>query len=108
MVEISSQKVLVFRLCPYLLLVSQSHVEDLIVCAFFVYFGWQSTQDFSRTLNFIIYQLESSDRLTILSSLYSSKGRTFRKVMGGGGAGRGIFEPQEFFFRYQIPCMNFY
>ena len=99
MVEISSQKVLVFRLCPYLLLVSQSHVEDLIVCAFFVYFGWQSTQDFSRTLNFIIYQLESSDRLTILSSLYSSKGRTFRKVMEGGGAAvRGIFEPQEFFF----------
>ena len=25
-----------------------------------------------------------------------SKGRTIRKVMGGGG--RGIFEPQEFFF----------
>ena len=25
------------------------------------------------------------------------KGRTIRKVMGGGG-GRGIFEPQEFFF----------
>ena len=26
-----------------------------------------------------------------------SKGRTIRKVMGVGG-GRGIFEPQEFFF----------
>ena len=22
--------------------------------------------------------------------------------------GRGIFELQEFFFRYQIPCMNFF
>ena len=32
-----------------------------------------------------------------------------RKVIRGGG-GRGIFEPQEFFsfFRYQIPCMNFF
>ena len=72
MVEISSQKVLVFRLCPYLLLVLQSHVEVLIACAFFVHFWWQSTQDFSRTFNFIIYQLESSDRLTVSSSLYSS------------------------------------
>ena len=72
MVEISSQKVLVFRLCPYLLLVSQSHVEVLIACTFFVYFWWQRTQDFSRTFNFIIYQLESSDRLTVSSSLYSS------------------------------------
>ena len=26
------------------------------------------------------------------------KGRTIRKVMGGGGGGRGIFEPQESFF----------
>ena len=32
------------------------------------------------------------------------KGRTIRKVMVGGG--RGIFESQEFFFRYQILCMN--
>ena len=24
------------------------------------------------------------------------------------GRGRGIFEPQEFFFRYQIPFMNFF
>ena len=71
MVEISSQMVLVFRLCPYLLLVSQSHVEVLIACAFLVYFWWQSTQDFSRTFTFIIYQLEGSDRLTVSSSLYS-------------------------------------
>ena len=71
MVQISSQKVLVFRLCPYLLLVSQSHVEVLIACAFLVYFWWQSTQDFSRTFTFIIYQLEGSDRLTVSSSLYS-------------------------------------
>ena len=35
-------------------------------------------------------------------------GRTIAKVMGGGGGGRGIFEPQEFFFRYQIPCMNLF
>ena len=62
----------VFRLYPYLLLVSQSHVEVLIACAFFVYFWWQSTQDFSRTFNFITYQLESSDRLTVSPSLYSS------------------------------------
>ena len=34
----------------------------------------------------------------------NDKGRTIRKVMGG----RGIFEPQEFFFRYQTPCMNFF
>ena len=64
MVEIFEPKVLVFRLCPYLLLVSQSHVEVLIACAFFVYFWWW-------TFNFIIYQLESSDRLTVSSSLYS-------------------------------------
>ena len=35
-----------------------------------------------------------------------SKGRTIRKVMEGGGW--GIFEPQKFFFRYQIPCMNIF
>ena len=35
------------------------------------------------------------------------KGRTIRKVMGGGG-GRGIFQPQEFFCCCQIPCMNFF
>ena len=34
------------------------------------------------------------------------KGRTIWKVMGGGGGGWGIFETQEFFFRYQIPCIN--
>ena len=34
------------------------------------------------------------------------KGRIIRKVMGWG---RGaIFESQEFFFRYQVPCMNFF
>ena len=34
-----------------------------------------------------------------------------RTVMGGRGGGVGeweIFEPQECFFRYQIPCMNFF
>ena len=34
------------------------------------------------------------------------KGQSIRKVMGGGGW--GIFEPREFFFRYQIPCMIFF
>ena len=24
------------------------------------------------------------------------------------GGGRGVFEPQEFIFRYQIPCMNLF
>ena len=35
-------------------------------------FWWQRTQDFSRTFNFTMLQLESSDRLTVSSSLYSS------------------------------------
>ena len=35
----------------------------------------------------------------------NTKGRTIRKVIGGGG---GIFEPQEFFFVIMIPCMKFY
>ena len=34
----------------------------------------------------------------------SPKGRTIRKVMWGGG---GDFRAAGFFFRYQIPCMNF-
>ena len=34
------------------------------------------------------------------------KGRTIRKVMGGG-EGRGIFEPQEF-FSLSNSCMNFF
>ena len=32
------------------------------------------------------------------------KGRTIRKVMGGGG---GNFRAARIFFRYQILCMNF-
>ena len=36
-----------------------------------------------------------------------SKGRTIRKVMGGGG-GEGNFRAAGIFFRYQIPCMNFF
>ena len=32
------------------------------------------------------------------------KGRTIRKVM----VGVGNLEPQQFFFRYQIPCLNFF
>ena len=35
-----------------------------------------------------------------------SKGRTIRKVMGGGGEGN--FRAAGIFFRYQIPCMNFF
>ena len=34
------------------------------------------------------------------------KGRTIRKVMGGGGEGN--FRAAGIFFRYQIPCMNFF
>ena len=42
-----------------------------------------------------------------------SKGRTIRKVMGGGGVGgvgwgKGNFRAAGIFFRYQIPCMNFF
>ena len=33
----------------------------------------------------------------------NNKGRTIRKVMGGGG-----FSSHRNFFRYQIPCMNFF
>ena len=47
-------------------------------------------------------QVKSSEKQVY----FSAKGWTIRKVMGGGV--RGIFEPQEFFFRYQIPCMNFF
>ena len=32
-------------------------------------------------------------------------GPTIRKVMGGG---EGNFRAAGFFFRYQIPCMNFF
>ena len=32
------------------------------------------------------------------------KGRTIRKVMGGGGGGK--FRAAGNFFRYEIPCMN--
>ena len=38
----------------------------------------------------------------ILSTI---KGRTIRKVMGGG---EGNFRAAGMFFRYQIPCMNFF
>ena len=35
-----------------------------------------------------------------------NKGRTTRKVMGGGGEGN--FRAAGIFFRYQIPGMNFF
>ena len=38
--------------------------------------------------------------------LFCSKGRTIRKVKGGGGEGN--FRAAGIFFRYQIPCMNFF
>ena len=34
------------------------------------------------------------------------KGRTIRKVMGGGE--KGNFRAAGIFLRYQIPCMNFF
>ena len=36
--------------------------------------------------------------------LFCSKGRTIRKVKGG----EGNFRAAGIFFRYQIPCMNFF
>ena len=36
---------------------------------------------------------------------FYTKGPTIRKVMGGGG---GEFSSRRNFFRYQIPCMNFF
>ena len=35
---------------------------------------------------------------------YTTKGPTIRKVMGG----EGNFRAAGIFFRYQIPCMNFF
>ena len=41
----------------------------------------------------------------ILNALsWTPKGRTIRKVIGGGGD----FRAAGIFFRYQIPCMNFF
>ena len=37
-------------------------------------------------------------------SAISAKGRTIRKGMGGGGD----FRAAGMFFRYKIPCMNFF
>ena len=39
--------------------------------------------------------------------LSSYKGRTIRKVMGGGG-GRGIFSLHEFFFFCSLPVQEFF
>ena len=39
----------------------------------------------------------------MVSILYN-KGRTIRKIMGGGGE----FSSRRDFFGYQIPCMNFF
>ena len=38
------------------------------------------------------------------AALGLAKGRTIRKVMGG----EGNFRAAGIFFRYQIPCMNFF
>ena len=45
--------------------------------------------------------------LALAKSIYYEfpKGRTIRKVMRGGG---GDFRAAGIFFRYQIPCMNFF
>ena len=42
-----------------------------------------------------------------LGATRKAKGRTIRKVMGGGGVGEGIFRAVGIFFRYQIPCSIF-
>ena len=41
-----------------------------------------------------------------LGATRKAKGRTIRKVMGGG-VGEGIFRAVGIFFRYQIPCSIF-
>ena len=49
--------------------------------------------------------LMSGENLIILMfGRYLYKGRTIRKVMGG----EGNFRAAGIFFRYQIPCMNFF
>ena len=63
----------------------------------------------SRQNRYFLGRWKRSRKKRLLPAGYHFKNykrRTIRKVMGGGGWGRKIFEPQEFFFRYQIPCMN--
>ena len=53
----------------------------------------------------------SEEMLSIPTDFLGSrfiKGRTIRKVMGEGGGGEGNFRATGIFFRYQIPCMNFF
>ena len=52
----------------------------------------------------ISFCLFSSSPFLAKKDMY--KGGTIRKVIEGGG--RGILEPQEFFFLYQITGMNFF
>ena len=37
-----------------------------------------------------------------------NNGRTIKKSYEGGGGGVGKFPAAGIFFRYQIPCMNFF
>ena len=40
---------------------------------------------------------------------FQTNGRTIRNVIGGGeGGGLGSFRAAGIFFRYQIPCKNFF
>ena len=43
----------------------------------------------------------------LLNQTNKNKERAIRKVVGGGG-GVGNFRVAGIFFRYQIPCMNFF
>ena len=43
--------------------------------------------------------------VAILNIAYIIRDGPLEKLWVGGG---GIFEPQEFFFHYPIPCMNFF
>ena len=49
---------------------------------------------------------KSNGSALLKCQLYPVEGRTIRKVMGGGGVGN--FRAAGIFFRFQIPCRNFF
>ena len=70
---------------------------------------WTKAQVYKETLKHV-HQLSTLliliRFLSSLSLVLSVKGRTIRKVMGGGG-GEGNFRAARIIFRYQILGMNF-
>ena len=63
------------------------------------YFPWNVFISFLQNRCYSSWRSKSSSPRCL-----HSKGRTIRKVMGGGGNFRGA----GIFFRYQISCMNFF